>query len=129
LIKAKYHFEQLIDRCKTFLSLDAILELVLFAFLVPHLKLLVVLSEEMSANLVMKHPHDPALPVFNRESDVNARLPSLGVVSDTGRGHFIPAKVQDHLVCNPKSFEIVHKVFLCLLLGKDIPFCEEIIRF
>jgi hypothetical protein len=69
------------------------------------------------------------LPVFDREADVYARLASLGVVSDTGRGHFVPAEIQDDLVCNPKSFEIVHKVFLCFLLRQDIPFCEEVVRF
>lgn len=77
---------------------------------------------------MMKHAHDPALPILNGKSDVNLSFATFRVVCNARWGYLVFAKVEDHLVCDAEVFKVVHEILLCLLLGEDLTFCKEIGR-
>eukprot|EP00350_Pseudokeronopsis_sp_OXSARD2_P013091 CAMPEP_0170567566 /NCGR_PEP_ID=MMETSP0211-20121228/80560_1 /TAXON_ID=311385 /ORGANISM="Pseudokeronopsis sp., Strain OXSARD2" /LENGTH=153 /DNA_ID=CAMNT_0010889057 /DNA_START=434 /DNA_END=895 /DNA_ORIENTATION=+ len=119
----------LVDGCEPFLSLDAVLKLVLFPLFVPDLLLLIVLSKVVGPDLMVQDPHDAASPVLDGQTNVYAGLPSLGVMSHTGRSHFVPLEAQDQLVLDLQLFQVLHEVLLGLFLGQDLSFCGQVLRF
>jgi len=70
----------LVDAGKAFFCVKRRLHPKMRSFSIPKLELVVVLSDEMGADFVVHHAHDPALRVLDRQANVDfAFLPVLPV--------------------------------------------------
>lgn len=107
---------ELIRARKAFLRGDASLHLKLLPLFIPLLLFFVVLSQEMGSYFVVKHSDHPSLPVLTWELNVHFTLSSLGVVSDTRRGHLVLLEVDGDPLFNSEVVEVVLDVLMSFLL-------------
>ena len=73
----------MIDGCKSFLSLEERLEVILFSVFVPLLKAIIVLPQEMSSDFMVHHTLNGLLSIVNRQSNHDFTVRFLVVMHDT----------------------------------------------
>ena len=114
---------------RSVLCLYALLHFVFLPLLVPNLELLVVTPDVVGANLVVEHAKHSTASIFTRQTNINGRLTSLGVVCNTCGGYLALHKSYPKQFCELKILQEIVDDVLCFLLGQDVALGLQVVGF
>jgi len=119
--------DHLVGTSEAFLGDDAGLHVVLISPLVPDLLLLVVLAQEVSADLVVEHAHHAALTVLAGQLNIHLAFASLGIMSHTGGCHLVLLEIDRDPLFDSQVLQVGRDVVVRLVLLELLPLSFEVL--